>query len=62
MNTVGEPDEGIPHVRFDEGRLEPEFRGQGDLPTGGEPPETARRPTGATAPAAYSTEASRSNG
>jgi hypothetical protein len=21
MNTVGEPDEGKPHVRFDEGRL-----------------------------------------
>jgi site-specific DNA recombinase len=44
--TVGEPDEGEPHVRFDEGRLEPEFRGSDDLRAGGEPPGNARRPIG----------------
>ena len=55
--TVGEPDEGEPHVRFDEGRLEPEFRGPDDLRADGQPSGDARRPAGTTAPAAYSTEA-----
>lgn len=35
MNTVGEPDEGKPHVRFDEGRLgRPRLNQSPTLPIG----------------------------
>jgi hypothetical protein len=45
MNTVGEPDEGKPHVRFDEGRLARSELRLGDLGTGGKLLADAPRPT-----------------
>ena len=47
MNTVGEPCEGKPHARFDEGRLaRRRTYGSATWAPGGKPPGNARRPGG----------------